>query len=132
MAVAKDVHATVFRNATATFLARVENTSGQVLTQASVTSIRYSVFEIDIEDPDATSVVTGHDDVALTVADVVFDTLQLDEPWTVDAEGYNFRHELDVSQDEAFSQAGRVYQVRYEIAPVLGQKIVFRFQLRCI
>ena len=50
----------------------------------------------------------------------------------VDSEGYNFRHELDVSQNEAFPKAGTVYQVRYELTPVLGQKIVFRFQLKSI
>ncbi len=132
MAVAKDVHATVFRNATAIFMSRVENASGQAITQASIASIRYAVYAIDGNDPDMLSVVAGHDNVTLNESDVVFDTLQTDEAWTVDATGYNFRHELDVSQNEAFSKAGGIYQVRYELTPVLGQKIVFRFKLRCI
>ena len=132
MAVAKDIHATVFRNATALFMARVENASGQAIIKTSLASIYYSVYEVEREDPDSLSVLAGHDNVALNVNDVVFDTLQTDDAWTVDAEGYNFRHELDVSANEAFPKAGAIYQVRYELLPVTGQKIVFRFKLRCI
>ncbi|NOY30811.1 MAG: hypothetical protein GXP28_11775 [Planctomycetes bacterium] len=132
MAVAKDIHAVVFRNATATFMARVENASGLEINQVSVASILYTVYELVKDDPTALTPVTGHQDVALVVADVIYDSLQLDSAWTVDAVGYNFRHELDISSDEAFSKAGAVYQVRYELTPVTGQKIVFRFKLRCI
>ncbi|NOY41889.1 MAG: hypothetical protein GXP26_08645 [Planctomycetes bacterium] len=132
MTVAKDIHAAVFRNATATFMARVENATGQAINQASIASIRYSVYELEVSDPSVLTAVAGHDQATLAKADVVFDTLQNDAVWTVDAVGYNFRHELDISQNEAFSKAGGVYQVRYELTPVSGQKIVFRFQLRCI
>jgi len=132
MAVAKDIHAAVFRNATALFMARVENATGTVITQSSTSSIRYSVYELDADDPDSFVVVVGHDNVTLDVAEVIFDALQNDEAWTIDTTGYNFRHELDVSQNEAFSQAGRLYQVRYELTPGDGQKIVFRFKVRCI
>ncbi len=132
MTVAKDIHAVVFRNATATFMARVENSSGQAINQASVASILYTVYELAKDDPTVLTPVTGHQNVALTVTDVVYDMLQLDSAWTVDTVGYNFRHELDVSQNEAFANAGAIYQMRYELTPVLGQKIIFRFQLRCI
>ena len=132
MAIAKDIHAAVFRNATATFMARVENSSGQTIDQASVASILYTVYELTKDDPTVLTPVAGHQNVAINVANVVYDTLQLDSAWTVDTVGYNFRHELDVSQNEAFALAGATYQVRYELTPVLGQKIVFRFQLRCI
>ncbi len=132
MAVAKDIHAVVFRNATATFMARVENSSGLAVNQASVASILYTVYELVKDDPTVLTPVTGHQEVALGTTEVVYDTLQLDSAWTVDATGYNFRHELDVSLNEAFSEAGGIYQVRYELTPVAGQKIVFRFKLRCI
>lgn len=132
MAIAKDIHAVVFRNATATFMARVENSVGEAIVQASLAAVRYSVFQLDRDDPNEMTVVAGHDDAALVVGEVVFDTLQTDESWTVDATGYNFRHELDVSTNEAFGVAGEVYQVRYELTPVAGQKIVFRFKVRCI
>lgn len=132
MAVAKDIHATVFRNASAVFMSRVENALGQAITQASVASIRYTVYELDVDDPTELTAVVGHQDATLVINDVVFDTLQTDESWTVDATGYNFRHELDVSLNEAFLEVGGIYQVRYELTQVLGQKIVFRFKLRCI
>jgi hypothetical protein len=113
-------------------MARVEDLSGQPIVKSSVASIQYTVYELDRHDPDSSSAVAGHDGVILAENDVVFDTLQTDEAWTVDAEGYNFRHELDVTANEAFSKAGEIYQVRYELTPVVGQKIVFRFKLRCI
>ena len=132
MAVAKDIHAVVFRNATATFMSRVENASGLAINQASIASILYTVYELSKDDPTVLTPVTGHQNVALNISGVVYDTLQLDSAWTVDTVGYNFRHELDVSLNEAFPSAGKLYQVRYELTPVLGQKIVFRFQVRSI
>ncbi len=132
MPVANDVKGKVFRHGSAVFMARVVNASGQTINQASVSAIEYTVYELTTDDPSGLSAVTGHTGVALTVGDVIYDTLRDDDAWTVDTEGYNFRHELDVSTDEAFSEAGKVYQVRYKLTPVTGQKIVFRFQLRCI
>jgi len=58
--------------------------------------------------------------------------LQTGGLWTIDQVGYNFRHEIDVSQDEAFPKAGAHYQVRYELTPPTGQKSIVRFQLRVI
>lgn len=132
MAIAKDIHAVVFSNAAATFMTRVENASAQAINQASLSSIVYTVYELVTDDSTTLTPVAGHQSVALSVSDVVYDTPQLDGAWTVDSVGYNFRHELDVSLNEAFSKAGAIYQVRYEITPVTGQKIVFRFKLRCI
>ena len=132
MAMAKDVHGAVFRNAAATLMARIENSLGQAIDQASVASIHYSVYELDVGDPSVHVAVEGHDQITLDKSNVVFDTLQNDDAWSVDEVGYNFRHEIDVTQNEAFPNAGSVYQVRFEIVPVVGQKIVFRYQLRCI
>ncbi len=100
--------------------------------QADLSAITYSVFELDPCLPDQLAVVAGHDEVALTVSDVVFDTLQTGGLWTVDAIGFNFRHEIDVSSEEAFPKAGAVYQVRYELTPTSGQKTIVRFQIRVI
>ena len=108
------------------------NATGQNINQASVSAITYTVYELTPDNPSGLIAVTGHSGVALPVDSVVFDTLQSDGGWTVDSVGHNFRHELDVSTTEAFADAGKVYQVRYELTPVLGQKIVFRFELRCI
>lgn len=132
MASAKDIRGTVFQNATATFLARVEDSSGALITQANVSAVAYTVSEISKDDSAVQRAIVGHENIALSKTDVVYDTLQTDSTWTVDATGYNFRHELDVSQYEAFAEVGQVYQVRFEVTPTTGQKIVFRFHVRCI
>ena len=132
MAVAKDIQGTVFKDATATFMARVESSAGVNLDQVAVATIQYTISEISLVDPGVQRAIIGHENVLLDKMAVIYDVLQNDSTWTVDATGYNFRHEIDVSQHEAFSQAGEVYQVRYEIVPVVGQKIVFRFCVRCI
>ncbi len=132
MTVAKDIQGTVFKDATATFMARVESSAGVNLDQAAVATIQYTIREISLVDPGVQRAIIGHENVLLDKTAVIYDVLQNDSTWTVDATGYNFRHEIDVSQHEAFSQAGEVYQVRYEIVPVVGQKIVFRFCVRCI
>jgi hypothetical protein len=132
MALARDFCGTVFRHGTAVMLARVVDGQGDNVNQASVASARYSIFALEPNELESLTPVEGHENVSLDVEDVIFDVLQTNGGWTVDEVGYNFRHELDVSTDEAFTGAGRVYQVRYELQPVTGQKLVFRFQLKCI
>lgn len=132
MSVARDIQGTVFQNATATFMARVESNAGSILDQDSVASLEYSIYKIDFEESAASWSIVGHENVLLDKTAVVFNTLQNDVTWTVDETGYNFRHEIDVRQHEAFPEAGCIYQMRYELVPVAGQKIVFRFCVRCI
>jgi hypothetical protein len=132
MAIAKDIQGTVFRHGTAILMARLVDAQADEITQASLTSASYTIFALEPNDPTSLTPVAGHENAELDVEEVVFDSLQTDNGWTVDEVGYNFRHEVDVSEDEAFPEAGRVYQVRYELAPVMGQKLVFRFLLKCI
>jgi hypothetical protein len=132
MALAKDFCGTVFRHGTAVMLARVVDGQGDNVNQASIASASYTIFALERNEPASLTPVEGHEDVVLDVEEVIFDVLQTDGGWTADEIGFNFRHELDVSDDEAFTEAGRVYQVRYELLPVTGQKLVFRFQLKCI
>ena len=80
----------------------------------------------------AATAVTGHTNVTLTVADVIFSTLQTDPMWTVDAIGYNFRHVLDVSAHPAFAIAGRRYLIEYQLTPTVGQIILVRFRINVI
>ncbi len=127
---AKDIQGTVFQQATATLMARVENSAGANLDQAAVATIAYSISVVGHDETPNT--IAGHENIALDKTVVLYDTLQNDSTWTVDSVGYNFRHEIDVSQHEAFPKAGEIYQVRYEVTPVTGQKIVFRFRVRCI
>lgn len=132
MANASDIHGVVFHNGSVTLLARVVGAQGTAVNQASIASIAYTVTLLDESDPTVESPVTGHTDVALVVADAVYDALQTDVLWDVDSTGYNFRHTLDVSADQAFTIAGRVYRVVFRLTPTSGQVILVRFRVHAI
>lgn len=132
MASAQDIHDTVFKNGTGTNLARVEGADGTAVTQADIASGVYSVYLLNDQDADSRTDITGHTAVAIVVADVIFDTLQDDALWDKDSTGYNFRHELDISANEAFSIAGRNYLIEYVLTPTSGQVILVRFRPRVI
>jgi hypothetical protein len=129
---ANDIYGTAFKNGSAILMARIVDAAGANVQQAGLAAIEYSIYELDPCRPDNLVVIAGHDGVSLTVADVIFNALQTGGLWTVDAVGYNFRHEIDVSTTEAFPKAGVQYQVRYELTPPSGQKTIVRFQLRVI
>jgi hypothetical protein len=132
MSQAKDIFGTAFKNGSAILMARIVDAAGANVGQAGITSIEYSIYELDPCRPDELAVVAGHDSVSLTVANVIYNSLQTGGLWTVDEVGYNFRHEIDVGTSEAFPKAGTQYQVRYELTPATGQKSIVRFQLRVI
>lgn len=129
---ARDVHGTVYNKGSAVLMARVVNSQAQPITRAVVSSISYTVFEVPESGFGEPIAVTGHQSVPIQTTDAVFDTLQSNDAWTIDSVGYNFRHEVDVSSAEAFPNSGVCYLVRYEIVPVQGQIIVFRFHLRSL
>lgn len=132
MADASDVHGAVFKNGSATLLARVVGAGGTPVTQADVASARYSVYLLDDNDPDAATPVAGHTAVAVDVASLIHDSLQVDDLWDVDDTGYNFKHVLDVSAQQAFAVAGRSYRVVFELVPAAGQIILVRFRVHAI
>jgi hypothetical protein len=132
MSQANDIFGTAFKNGSAILMARIVDAAGANVQQSGVAAIEYSIYELDPCRPDNLTVVAGHDGVALTVAGVIYNTLQTGGLWTLDAVGYNFRHEIDVTTSEAFPKAGVEYQIRYELTPTAGQKSIVRFQMRVI
>ncbi len=132
MASATDISGSVFKNGSATLLARVVGADGTPVTQASIASAVYSIELLDENDPDAGTAVAGHADVAIGVADLIYDTLQTDALWDVDSTGYNFKHTLDVSVDPAFAVAGRQYRIVFQLTPTAGQVILVRFRVQVI
>lgn len=132
MAEAADLHGTAMKNGTVTLMARIVGVDAVNIIRADIASIQYSIYLLDDRDADARTSVAGHTDVSLTVADVVFDSLQTDALWTVDTTGYNFRHVPDVSTDAAFAIAGRRYLVEYRLTPVVGQVILVRFRINVL
>ena len=132
MAHASDIFGTVFKNGSATLLARVVGADGTPVKQADIASAEYGVYLLDDDDPDAAAVVTGHDGVSIGVSSLIFDTLQTDGVWDVDSTGYNFKHVLDVSTNQAFTVAGRTYRIVFELTPADGQTILVRFRVHAI
>ncbi len=132
MATAADTYGSAFKNGSVTLLARVVGKDGANIVQADIASAKYSVYLLDDQDADSRTAITGHTAVGLTVADVVFNTLQNDALWTVDEIGYNFRHVLDVSANQAFTIAGRRFLVEFELTPSSGQVILLRFRINVI
>ena len=132
MADAADIHGTAFKNGSVTLLARLVGGDGANIVQADIAAAKYSVYLLDDQDADSRTAVTGHADVSLTVAELIFNTLQNDALWTVDETGYNFRHVPDVSGNQAFTIAGRRFLVEFELTPGNGQVILVRFRINVI
>ena len=132
MANAIDAQGVVFKNGSVTMLARVVRQDAANITQVAISSIVYSVYLLDDDDPDSREAVTGHDAESVAVADLIYDSLQTDDTWSVDATGYNFAHVLDVSTDQAFTVAGKTYLVVFSLTPASGQVILVRFRFQCV
>jgi len=138
MAAAQDILGTVFKDGSATLVARVVGADGSVIQQADVSAIAYTVYLLDDSDPDSGTAVDGHEDEACVVADTIFDSLQSGEMWKdaagnyIDQIGYNFRHVLDVSSDQAFAAAGRNYRIVFTLDMAAGQDVLVRFRLHAI
>lgn len=132
MTVAADVYGAVFERGSAVLLARVVDADGSAVSTDSISSIAYTITQLEESNTLSSSAVVGHEQVPLQPSDVLYNVLQTGAVWTVDAQGYNFRHEIDVSVNDAFPMAGVDYQVRYVLQPISGQKTVFRFVLRAI
>ena len=132
MAEARNIDGSAFRNGSAILMARIVGAGGANIVRADITSAQYTISLLDDQDPDQRTAIAGHEDVALTVSDILYDSLQTDVLWTVDATGYNFRHVLDVSVHPAFSIAGRRYLVEYRLTPALGQVVIVRFRINVI
>lgn len=132
MAHAEDTFGSVFKEGSAILLARVVDGDGTPITSSGIAAIHYTVSEADLGEPNALTPVSGHQDAALAPQAVIYDSLQDSLLWTEDTTGFNFKHEVDVGAAEAFPIAGAAYQVRYEVTPLVGQKLIFRFVLRAI
>ena len=132
MAEAVDTYGVAFKNGSITCMARVTGADAANIQQADISSGVYSLYLLDDQDPDSRTAVTGHAAGSLTIASVIFDTLQTDARWTVDSTGYNFKHVIDISANVAFAIAGRRYLVEYTLTPASGQVIIVRFRVNVI
>lgn len=111
---------TIWEDSGVTNLARIVGNSAVNVTQASLSSISYKVFDLNTSTTEA--VASG----PLTISSVIFDTLQTDARWTADSTGYNFRHEVAAS---VFATARHRYRIEYLFTPTTGQPFWAVFEI---
>ncbi len=135
MASAADITGDMFKNFSATVMARVLKSDGTYLKQADCSSIVYTISLIDQTAIDTQTPVTGHIAVPVTIATSVYDTLQTTHNnalWTVDDTGFNFVHSINVSTNQAFTAGESYYRIAYTITPAAGQPIPIRCKVKAI
>lgn len=132
VAQAFDIYGMAFRGGTATLLARVVDEFGAPLRPDDVIAAEYSVYELNLSDPNYRQAVPGHHARSLAVRDLLLPELRRDYPWDVDEVGYNFRHTLDAAVAPPFPGAGRHYLVEFRLQPAVGQVIIVRFRVYTI
>lgn len=125
----QDTYGAVYAGGSVVTMARLESIDGTPIDPASVSSVSYTIDEIDSCSTDVETPITGHENQTLSPMSVLFSTLQTDAAWHVDAEGYNFRYEIDTTTNPAFPNAGKTYRLRYEVTPLSGQPVLFRYQI---
>ncbi len=92
-------------------MARIVSATNAVLQQADISSVTYSVFDLN----DTTTPVISP--ASIPVSQIIFNSLQTDSRWTVDATGYNFAYALPAA---ALPEGGRSYVVDFNVTPVSG------------
>lgn len=126
---ARNYYGTVYTNAGAVLMARVVGFSSEALTRSQLASGEYSIFRMDQREEYRKIPVTGMTEVELDLDQVFLNSLQKDSAWTLDSEGYNFRHVLKVPE-ETFSDRFRFYQVEYTFFPTDTTYPPIRIQFR--
>lgn len=107
---AKPIRGTVWEDSGCSLMARILGVDGEYITQAGISTITYAVHRTD----------TGAEVIAstsLTVANVVFDTLQTDSRWHADSTGYNFRMDAPAA---SFPTGNVTYHVEVTFTPATG------------
>jgi len=86
--------------------------------QADVSSIAYAIYD--------TSDNSGLDSGTLLKADVVYDTLQNDDAWTEDANGFNFAWVCDYDNS---ADAGKTLQIEVVLTLTSADTVPLIFHL---
>ena len=109
-----------FEDSGVSLMARMRGNDGNYITRASLNVIGVKVF-------DKSDLATALQDTTLTIANVVFDTLQTDSRWTEDTTGYNFRHDVLASW---LSGGNKTYRIEYRFDPNSGDDFYKTFDVR--
>ena len=117
----------VFKDGTATLLARVVGHEATPITIATILSAKYSITTVDDD-----SAVAGHQEVSVEPSSLLYNTLQVDDLWgDIDSVGYNFKWLIDISTHPAFAVRGIKYRVQW-VLTTATQPIVFDFVVNVV
>jgi hypothetical protein len=103
----------VYADGSFSVLGRIEDQAAALITQANVSSITCYIRNTH------TGAAVGSP-LSLVVADTVFDALQLDGRWSVDATGYNFRHDVAAN---VLVEPQTTYRLEYKLVTTSGDVI---------
>ena len=93
---------TINEDSSFSYMARV-HADGVNILQANLSAITYAIYN-----QASKAVILAS--TALTISNVIFDTLQTDGRWDEDGTGYNFRHDLDQT---ALADPSIIYVIEY-------------------
>lgn len=103
-------------------MARVVGNDAASITQASISSIAFQVYNMDAKHAVAPQ-------SALTVNDVVFDSMQTGDRWTEDSTGYNFGYAVAAS----YLPAGKTtYRIECVFTPASGENFIVAFEVTTV
>ena len=111
--------ANVYEDGSAQVMARVLGNDASAVTQSSISSGTYTVHDYYLN----TEVTSS---TSLTIASVIFDTLQTDARWSADSTGYNFRFTVPAA---SLPSANTVYLVHAVLVPSSGENIPVHWKL---
>ena len=83
------------RNSDFAVMLRIRSIDGGYSVQADFSAIAWSIYNLDSATPTTPLNNSGSGNEALTVSAVVLDSLTAGDLWTVDGDGYNFKHVPD-------------------------------------
>lgn len=110
---------TIYEDQSAVLLARLVNADGDYITQSTISSIAYQVFDLGAAGAQSS---TG----TFVVASTVFNSLQTGMEWSRDDTGYNFKATVPAS---AFPTARRQYRVEVAFTPSSGDVFYAMFEI---
>ena len=119
---------TIYENGGAVLMARITGASGAAITQSSLSSITYKVFDASSKTP--YDLLTSG---TITIGSVIYDTLQTGAPWTADSTGYNFLWTAPASAFPNLSNGlnpdQHLYRVEILFTPASGEVFWAVFEL---
>lgn len=100
----------VLEDSATVFMARILGVDGTPITQDTISEISYTAWDLAASKTTPTTTST-----VLTTSDVIYDTLKVTPPWSVDTIGRNFNHIL---AGTVFATATPEHTIEYKIVPV--------------